>query len=147
MTEFKYEIGGVIYTQRPLVLGQIRQLMNLMKGIIIPHDIDTMGLVSLLGDKLPQAVAIVITPEGMSLKDKDVKALTDEIEFEISPEMSMQVVEDFFTGNPIVSLLEKLNIAVGKIGEKMKQTGLKNSSAPLPEATSPKETTSSGDII
>ena len=147
MTEFKYEIGGVIYTQRPLVLGQIRQLMNLMKGIIIPHDIDTMGLVSLRGDKLPQAVAIVITPEGMSLKDKDVKALTDEIEFEISPEMSMQVVEDFFTGNPIVSLLEKLNIAVGKIGEKMKETGLKSSSAPLPEETSPKETASSGDII
>ena len=146
MTEFKYEIGGKTYIQKPLVLGQISQLISLMKGLVIPHDIAPMGLVSLLGDKLPIAIAIVLTPEGMKLKDKDINALTDEIEFEISPEQTIQVIEDFFVCNPIVSLLEKLNEAVGKIGEKMKETGLSKSASSSPEATLPKETASSGVI-
>lgn len=145
---YTYEIGGKTYTQRPLVLGQISQLMSLMKGLIIPHDIDTLGLVSLLGNKLPQAVAVVLTPEGVSLKDKDVNALTAELEFEISPEQTIQVVEDFFVLNPIVSLLERLSGMTEKISKAMiktTETGLKSSSAPLPEEILPKETASSGD--
>lgn len=144
--EFKYEIGGKTYTQKPLVLGQIRQLMNLMKGIVIPHDIDTPGLVSLLGDKLPQTIAVVITPEDMRLKDKDVKTLATEIEFEISPEQAIQVVEDFFDCNPIVSLLERLRKTAGKISEKMKETGLNKSASSSPVEILSSETPSSGDI-
>ena len=143
--EFTYEIGGKKYIQKPMFLGQIRQLMNLMQGIVIPHDIDTMGLVSLLGDKLPLALAIVLTPEGVSLKDKDIHSLASEIEFEISPETSLQAVEDFFVCNPVPSLLERLGGMAEKISKAMsKETGLKNSSAPLPEEILPKETESSG---
>lgn len=143
--EFKYEIGGKTYTQKPLVLGQIRQLMSLMKGIVIPHDIGIPGLISLLGDKLPRAIVIVLCEEGKALKDKNLEHLESEIEFEISPEQAIQVVEDFFDSNPIVSLLERLKETAGKISEKMKETGLNKSASSSPVEILPSETPSSGD--
>lgn len=130
--KFEYEIGGKKYIQRPLVLGQINQLMKLLQGVVIPSGVDTLALVSSLGDRLPRAIAIALTPEGASLKDKDINALAEELEFEISPEQTLQVVEDFFVCNPIPSLLEKIGDMAGKITSQMKRRngdGLTNSSA------------------
>lgn len=145
MDERRYVIGEKTYIQRPIVLGQLRQLLNLLQGIVIPKDVNTMGLIAALGDKLSQAIAIILTPEGMKLKDKDIKKLATEIEFEISLERTIQVVEDFFGCNPIASLLEKLNTIIDKITERIQQTGSKNSSVSSVMETSPSETVSSGN--
>ena len=143
--DFVYEIGEKLYLQKPLVLGQIRQMMKAIEGLVIPGEVNPLGLIPVLGDKLPLALAIVLTPEGVSLKDKDIHSLASEIEFEISPETSLQAVEDFFVCNPVPSLLERLGGMAEKISKAMsKETGLKNSSAPLPEEILPKETESSG---
>lgn len=149
MNEFKYDIGGCVYIQRPLVLGQTRQLMNAIKGLVIPSDVDTLGLISALGDKLPLALSIVLTPEGVALKDKDIYTLAAEVEYEISPEQTLQVIEDFFACNPIASLLESIGSMTEKISKAMtktKETGLTASSASSPEETSVYETVSSGTI-
>lgn len=149
MNEFRYEIGGITYIQRPLVLGQIRQLVNAIKGLVIPADIDTLGLISALGDKLPLTIAIVLTPEGVAIKDKNIHALAQAIEFEISPEQVIKVIEDFFACNPIASLLAsigKMTESISRAMTKTKDAGLTDSSASLPEETLQSETISSGTI-
>lgn len=143
--KFNYEIGGKTYIQKPLVLGQIRQMINLLQGIVIPGNTDAIGLITLLGDKLPIAIAIVLIPEDVDLKNKDIRALADEIEFEISPELSMQVIEDFFVLTPIVSLLERLKGMANKIGEKIVETSLRKSAPSSVEEISQKETASFGE--
>jgi len=140
--EYKYEIGGKIYFQKPLVLGQVRQLMNLLQGVAIPRESNAAELIIVLGDRLPAAVAIVLHPEGIKLKDKALDALTREIEFEISPEDTIKVVEDFFGCNPISLVLEKVNKAIGQMKER---TGLPNLPVSSAKETLQKETTSSGD--
>jgi len=144
--KYEYEINGKKYIQKPLVLGQIRQLTPLISGIEIKGGIDAIKLVEVLGDKLPTAVAVLLIPEGTALKDKDVQKLTEEIEFEISPEQTIQVIEDFFLINPISSLSKKLGGLIERMNGNIKQeTGLKTSSADSQEGTLPKEITSSGD--
>ena len=144
---FEYKIGGNNYIQKPLVLGQIRQLTNLLQGVLISPNADIMSLVASLGDKLSQAIAISLIPEGVTLRDKDNDAISAEIEFEISPEQAIEVIEDFFSCNPIVSLLKRLDGTAEKIaGQISKGTTLKKSASSSPEATLQKETPSSGDI-
>lgn len=148
--KYEYEIGGKKYIQRPLVLGQVRQLMKLLQGLVFPKDINTIELIALLGDRLPQAIAIVLTPDGVNLKDKDINAIASDLEFEISPETTIEVIENFFDCNPIPSLLEKVSGMAQKIGKAMikeqMETGSTPSSVSLLEETSPKETQSSGAI-
>jgi hypothetical protein len=120
MTEKKYEIGGKNYIQKPLVLGQIRQLLEVLKGVTIPANSDTLALVNAMSDRLPAALAVVLIPEGLSsLRDKDLDALALEIAFAITPEQTLGVVEDFFDCNPLPSLLNRLGMAAGKIKQQM----------------------------
>ena len=156
--QFTYTIGDKNYTQRPLVLGQINQLVALTRGVIFPKDANVTVLISLLGNRLPKALAIVLLEDKPTvpadckdfnyLRDRDIQALSDEIEFTVSPETSMQVVEDFFDCNPIASLSEKF-AGLGEKILKFKKTE-KASSPPSvsssPEETSQKETPSSGAL-
>jgi len=143
---YKYEIAGKVYIQNPLVLGQIRQLMHLLEGLKIPREIDTLGLIAILGGKISQAIAIVITLEGTSPKEKDISVFASEIEFELSPDITMQVIEDFFDCNPIPLILERLGKIAEAITKKM-QIGSKSSASSSQGETSLKEMPSSGDIL
>ncbi len=145
--KFTYTIGGKKYVQRPLVLGQVNQLMQLLKGMVIPERLDIMLLISLMGDRLSKALAIVLIEEDCkSLKDRNLEALAAEISFNVETETAIKVVEDFFDCNPIASLLEKLSGMTEKIGSMIdkKKTSSAASSSSSPEATSQKETPSSG---
>ncbi|MDA8104657.1 MAG: hypothetical protein M0Z71_04690 [Nitrospiraceae bacterium] len=143
--EFKYTIGGKTYMQRPLVLGQIMQLMALLKGLVIPKGIGALGLVSLLGDRLPEAIAVVLVPEGVVLKDKDISALAEDIGFEIEPDTAIEVVENFFDLNPLSLILQKLSGMAEKIAGKIVATSSVTSSASSPGETLPDGTKSYGD--
>jgi hypothetical protein len=162
--QFEYQIGDKTYIQKPLVLGQIRQLTNLLQGVTIPGNATPLTLVGILDDKLPMAIAIVIIPplprgdeRGVmdALKNKDIESLSSQIEFEISPETTLQVIENFFVCNPIASLLERLTGTIKNISGKIMEIkstrlaieiGLKNLSASSPKETSQNGTPSSGDI-
>ena len=145
MTEMKYEIGDKILIQRPLVLGQLRQLLAVLDGITLPADLNTRSLVEALGDQLPRALAVVLTEQGKSPKDKDIDTLAEEIDYGMSLEQIVQAVEDFFVCNPLSSLLDKLTGAAGKIGATMQQTQSRISASSSPAAPSIDGTESSGD--
>ncbi len=149
MEKFTYTIGGKKYVQRPLVLGQVNQLMQLLKGMVIPERLDIMLLISLMGDRLSKALAIILIEDGCtSLKDRDLDVLAAEISFNVETETAIKVVEDFFDCNPIVSLLERLSGMTEKIRKVVDEKKISSaaSSSSLPEATSQKETPSSGAI-
>lgn len=141
--EFNYQIGDKTYIQRPLVLGQVRQLLDLLQDIIIPGNIDIMGIVRLLGDLLPEALAIILTEKDHPLKGKNIAELATEIEFAIAPEQCAEVIENFLSCNPTASLLERLAGTASSITTAL--TGLKNSASSLPAETSPDEMKSSGE--
>jgi hypothetical protein len=144
----KYEIGGTVYVQRPLVLGQIRQLSDVLGGVTLPGDATPAGVLLAVSERLPMALAVVLTPEGVSLRSKELKALAEEIEFSISSEQIVEVVEDFFDCNPVASVLQKLAGAMGAVAGKTIPTAGAGStilSAPSPEEISPGETKSCGD--
>jgi hypothetical protein len=119
--EKTYIIGEKKYTQKPLVLGQVKQLLDLLKGVMIPADAGSLELVMILGDKLPLALAIVLAEEGKSLRSKDIPAMADEIEFAVIPDQVLEIVDDFFLINPISSISEKLMKMVERIGGQMKK--------------------------
>ncbi len=146
MEERQYEIGGTTYIQRPLVLGQLRQLLKVMEGIYIPSSLDAMGLINAMSGNLPTALAIVLSPRGVAVRDKDITALTTEIEFAISLEQIVEVVEDFFDCNPLPSLLEKVIMAAGSITKQLTPAEKSTVSASSsPAETSAAGTGSSGD--
>jgi len=156
--KFTYIINNKTYIQRPLVLGQVNQLMALLRNVVLPDTGNMKLLIASLANKLPMALAIVLHEEKpplpaphderyIYLRDRDLNALSDELEFNIDPLTPLRVIEDFFDCNPIASLLEKFGGLGEKLNKKirtMKDTGSKTSPPSSPEATSPGETPSSG---
>jgi hypothetical protein len=146
MEKYKYEINGKTYVLKKLVLGQMRQLIEVLKTIRIPAGAGTAGLIEAFGDKLPLVLAVVLTEEGKSIKDKDLEKLAEEFnEFSLEVETTVQVIDDFFVLNPIASLWEKIQGLLEGITKGMKATGSTNSSSPSAEETSPSATESNGD--
>lgn len=143
MTDYTYKIDEKTYVQRTLVLAQVRQLLDLLQGMQIPGNLDALGLVSLLGDRLPLLLAVVLTEKGKSAKNKDLPALADELEYAISPEQTITVIEDFFGCNPLSSILTRLAGMAEKITAQI-GTGSPSSPASSAPETSPDATGSSG---
>lgn len=152
--QFKYKIGDNTFVQRPLVNGQVRQLVNAMEGMVLPGDFNPQKIMAAFGDKLHTAIAIALLDAkeiesktnievGRYLRSRDIPELAADLEWCIEPEISVKVIEDFFDCNPIASLLEKM-AALGTKFNRMK-TPLKPLSPSSAEETSPCETTSSGD--
>lgn len=129
--EFTYEIGGKTYIQRKLVLGQIRQLTELLEGVTLPGDTsDASAWVSILGTRLPRAVGIVLAEKDQPLRDKDLAGFTKTVEFDIEPEQTVQVVQDFFACNQIASLMKSLEGAIAKVTENVNMADLKMKETP-----------------
>ncbi|MDH3998909.1 MAG: hypothetical protein OET90_08720, partial [Desulfuromonadales bacterium] len=106
-----YQIGEQIYEQRPLVLAQWRQLQQLLDGLEIAAAEDTMkGLISALDQegRLEQAIAILLSPQGVSPRDKDCDLLAKELPYLLQPEHIAQVFIDFFDYNPANSVLSAM---------------------------------------
>jgi len=145
--ENRYEIGGKTYTQRPLVLGQWKQLLKALKGVKIPITNDPFVLVEALGDKAPELMAIVLQEEGTRLQDKDIIKLTAELDFAVSPRLILTILDDFFVGNEVFSLLEEISTRMTESIAKAIEMSSTNSASPLPAETLPGATTSSGALL
>lgn len=141
----RYEIGGKPYIQKRLVLGQLMQLSRLLNGMAFPASPGVTDVIVTLGHRLPLALAIVLIPEDVELKDKDISVIAAEIEFTIDPETAIRAVNDFFDCNPISSLLEQLVGMSERIKGAMERTNGTNSSAPSQAETLQNTTASSGD--
>lgn len=135
-----YEIGGVKYTQKPLVLGQLRQLLSVIQDVAFSKDMSTLQIINILGDKLPAALAIILIKDGtVSLKDRDTAALSDELMFSMTTDQVMEVVGDFFELMPVNLLLERLGNIVSTWTEKVMVIGSKISPLSSPVETLPSE--------
>ncbi len=132
MEQKRYEIGDKIFVQAPLVLGQWKQLLDLLKTVNLSLEGGVARIANELGPSLPRALAIVLTEEGKSPREKDLDALADELMFLITPETVIDVLADFFVCNPIPSMLDRFGGMVGSIGSiaaQMKQMSSNNTSA------------------
>jgi hypothetical protein len=152
-----YKIGDKTYSQKKLVLGQICQLLCLMKEsgllqgkeILIPANISTKDLVDFLSDKgemLSKWISIILKEDRIPLSEKNLEAMTSEIDFSIEMEQAMEVISDFFDFLNLISLSEKLATMMVEIENKiMDQIGLKKPASSSREEILPSETPSSGD--
>lgn len=140
--EFEYGINDKLYIQRPLVLGQISQISKLVRGIEIPENISSHDFINLLGDRLPDALAIALSPVGVRIKDKNLDELAEEFREHMDIETAVEVVDGFFSLNPIVSAVEKLAGMMTTVKKAM--TGSKGSLSSFPGETSQSETGSFG---
>lgn len=110
----RYKIGGVTYVQRPLVLLQIEQLSAFLGTMTIPAGLNVVGIVRLLGDRISEVLAILLTPAGTEIDQKDLAATGLQLRNHVDIETAVQVVEDFLTCNPVGSVFDKLTGVIAK---------------------------------
>ena len=145
METAKYTINGKVYFQRPLVVGQIEQLGEFLEGLSWSEgNLGTAGIIKLLGNKLPCAVAIVLREEGKLLKDKDLERLEEEFREHLEHQTALKVVSDFLEFNPPNSMPDALNIMTSLA--RWATDGLGSYASSSQEEILPKGTTSFGDI-
>lgn len=159
--EYKYKIGDKTYSMKQITPGQIKQLEGFIREFVIAGEITPATIMSILGNNLPYALAIVLVEEGKTLADRfrltpgerfgyepdagKMNAIALEIATSIDLGTELQVIEDFFVCNPLDSYTRRLGGLMGKVTQNLPHTGLTNSAPSSPEATSPGETISSGD--
>ncbi len=140
-TEKKYTIGKVVYIQRPVVLAQLTQLIEL-----IPDDVDITGIkgpndvIAFLGEALAEGMAIVLCPEDDNLKDKDIAAIKTELMETLDIPTAVKVIEDFFGCNQVSSLVERVGSLMDMMENPGSASGSKSGSASSPTETLPGET-------
>ncbi len=147
MEEKKYTIGGKTYIQKPLVLGQWRQLNEVVQTVLLPEELDIKSLIVAFGSRLFTALAIIVTEEGKSPRDKNIAALADEIEFGVTPEEALEIIADFFALNPMLSLLNSIDGLINRIKERLGGIGSRNSATSAAAATLPAAAGSSGTSL
>jgi len=133
--KFTYEIGEKKYTQGKLVLGQVPQLLDLLMGLNLPAVITPSAVVLALGNKLPRAFAVVLNPEGVNLKDKDLEEIAADLEAALDIETATKVIEDFLSCNQIASLSKKYKGMAANLGLAKSATGSPKSASSLPKGT------------
>ncbi|MCE5265672.1 MAG: hypothetical protein LLG97_19360 [Deltaproteobacteria bacterium] len=151
MSEFEYPIGGKTFIQKKLVLGQWRQLQDVIRDVRIVGEINTQSVLVALGPRIFAVLAVILIEEGGSPEGKDLEALAREIEWGIDPADALRAIADFFALNPVASLLENMRETIGtlirtidEVTAKLKEIGSKDSATPSPAETSPGGTGSSG---
>jgi hypothetical protein len=143
----EYDIDGRAFVQRPLVMGQIQQLLRILDGIALPEPITLASLLDALGGRLYAAIAVAITEKGCSPRDKNIDELAAEFEWKLDADTLLEIVDDFFALNPVSSLLGKIGKMLGGLNRTMEAlgTGSTRRSSSSPAGTSPEGTASSGD--
>lgn len=146
--EKKYCIGDSIYVQKPIVLGQLKRLLSVLDGISL-SGVTPLATLQSVGEKLPSALAILLMADGVGVREamEGVEERADRIEWHASPEVCLEVVEDFFAFNPVSSVSERLGAMLEKFAAQavMNTETSKPSCSSSAGATCPKETGSSGE--
>ncbi|MFH1984121.1 MAG: hypothetical protein ABIL58_19960 [Pseudomonadota bacterium] len=114
MTQKTYEIDGRAFEHRPLVLGQLRQLIEVISGMAMPDDMNPLGIVHALGERLPRALAVVLVDTGChDLAGRDIDELSAFMDNHMEIDAAVEVAEDFLQLNRVSSLAARLGKLVG----------------------------------
>ena len=135
MQKKEYDIGGKTYTQGKLVLGQLRQLLPVVSEVSFPERFAVADLVQLMGDRLPDALAVILVEKGKDPSQKDLAAESAFMSWNVPVGTSIEIMKDFFDCNPPSSLLTMLETAVDTIGGMTRKIGSKTPSSALPAGT------------
>jgi len=73
----------------------------------VPKSLDALAVVKSVGPDLPEALAIVLVPEGVEVDKKDLPAFAREFSNHMPLETALEVVSDFLSFNPLRSLFTK----------------------------------------
>nr|WP_321466753.1 hypothetical protein [uncultured Desulfobulbus sp.] len=142
----RYTINDKTYIQRTLVLGQIKQLTEALAGVDIPAGAGVAQVAGLIGDHLPRSAAVILQPEGVAHRDKDLVALEAEFAEHLDIVTAEKVIDDFFVLTPAATIAKLLGRLRGMfVMVRAGGNGLTRPSSCSAEATSPGETPSSGD--
>jgi len=115
---FQYEIEGVKYTQKPLVLGQLEDLTKALEGTSlgssegVSEDSLKDSLLELLRNgSLSKALAVALIPEGVSLREKNTEELVEILRWSLDLQTGIRIISDFFTCNVPAEVLSSLRAA------------------------------------
>lgn len=152
MESKEYDLGGKKYIQRPIMFGQLRELIPLLEGSKFEDDLNPLELVRVLGNRIHKALAVVLVEEGMELREAldNIHDRARDIECRITPEQVVEVIEDFFACNRASSVIGRLREAIAKIRAQIPAAemfeGKTSSGSPgsSPKEISPEGTPSSG---
>ncbi|MDW8003053.1 MAG: hypothetical protein RMJ39_10420 [Deltaproteobacteria bacterium] len=116
----RYEIFGKTFIQKPLVLRQTKQLVELFSDTNLSKlfESDIENLIKIFAKKGAKFLAIVLIPEGVEIKDKDM-AYLEELFEDCDLDTFTEVVKDFFLFNNLLSLIQKV---VSPLTEKTEDT-------------------------
>lgn len=115
MDDMKYEIGGKTFIQKRLVWGQAKQLIKEIEGVELPSEYTPKDILKILEAKIPKLVALVLIPEGESIRSKNTEAMLEFFEWEMGLDQTMEIIEDFFVCNPIPLWLEKMGSGMARM--------------------------------
>lgn len=118
---FEYEINGKKYYQKPLVLGQVGQLTELLNEISLPSNLSITGLIIAFGNRLAKALSIVLIPEGKALKEKNLSEIEDEFGTTATIEIAFKVIEDFLDCNQLSFVFGRITGLMGKLVEETRR--------------------------
>ncbi len=148
MPDKVYEIGGRKFIQAALVWGQIRLLRAALEGTELPAEMTPETVFEAVDSKLPQCLAAVLVEEGKAPGEANPGETADWFDRHVTLDTALEVIEDFFTCNPIPSVLNRFARVIGHVAGLLRaapRTKSRESSPSSPEETSPVETPSSGD--
>lgn len=140
----EYDLEGVKYVQRRIVLAQFRALLPILEGIEIKEESGAGEIARALGERLPKALAIVLIEEGLDVRAalEELEDRAKQLECRIGLEETLEAIEDFFDFNRVSSVLEKLtgimrSVTSGIPAKAGKETSSKSSGGSA-EETSPR---------
>lgn len=103
-----YQIGNQRFHQNKLVIGQLMQLVKALSGMSLPGKLNVQSILNAIGDRISEILAIILIPDGKSIKEKDRGAIAEFLDDNLDVELAMEIVEDFFLSNQTSSLIEKV---------------------------------------
>jgi hypothetical protein len=143
----RYQIGGRVYLQRPLVLLQIEQLVEIINPAMFADlgEPTATGIVRVLGSKIAAITAIVLIPQGVEVDERDMADMTAHLRKHLDIAMAGRIVDDFLSCNPISSVFDRLSgfLTTGAPIATAMATGSLQSFASSPAAISPSDGRSS----
>jgi hypothetical protein len=120
-----YQIGNQRFHQNKLVIGQLMQLVKALSGLNIPGTLNIQSVLNAIGDKISDILAIILIPDGKSIKEKDRGAIAEFLDDNLDMDLALEIIEDFFLSNQIHSLLEKITklsqTMTGQTKDKLKE--------------------------
>ena len=118
---FEYTLGEKKYIQKALVLGQLKYITKMLKGVKFPEKLDIMAISEALEDVISDALAVVLLEDGKE-SALDIKAQIDsedvrklraaEFDYIVDSQSMVQIIDDFLVCNPVTSILRLISTVV-----------------------------------